>query len=110
MWLASFSAAARVPSAGPPPTGCPSAEETFVVALHQLALDLLHSVERHPDHDQDRGAAEREVLVVPAGEVEEEVREDGHDAEVDRAGQRDSGEDELEVLRRRASGSDAGDE
>src|SRR3954452_9545816 len=100
MWLASFSAAARVPSAGPPPTGCPSAEETFVVALHQLVLDLLHSVERHPHYDQDRRSAEREVLVVPAGEVEEEVGQHRDDAEVDRARQRDPGYPELQVLGR----------
>src|SRR5262249_19712051 len=44
-----------------------SAQESFVVALHQLALDLLHSVQRNADHDQHRGAAEREVLVVATG-------------------------------------------
>ena len=38
-------------------------EESFVVALLELALDLLHGVERDTHHDQDRGAAEREVLV-----------------------------------------------
>src|ERR1700712_2865742 len=43
-----------------------SAEEAFVVALHQLALDLLHGVEGDAHHDQHSGAAEREVLVLPA--------------------------------------------
>ena len=40
------------------------AQETVVIALHELALDLLHRVEPHADHDQHRGAAEREVLVL----------------------------------------------
>src|SRR3954464_5241484 len=40
-----------------------SAQESFVVALLELGLDLLHGVERDTDHDQQRGAAEREVLV-----------------------------------------------
>src|SRR4051794_7855345 len=40
-----------------------SAQESFVVALLQLALDLLHRVECDAHHDEDRGAAEREVLV-----------------------------------------------
>ena len=38
-----------------------SLEEALVVAHHQLRLELLHRVERHADHDQDRGAAEVEV-------------------------------------------------
>src|SRR3954449_7124625 len=38
------------------------AQESFVVALLELALDLLHGVERHADHDEDRRAAERESL------------------------------------------------
>src|SRR5437764_3508824 len=32
-------------------------QETLVVAHHQLGLELLHRVQRHPDHDQDRGPA-----------------------------------------------------
>src|SRR4051794_29145853 len=55
----------------PGPTGrvdaAPLTQEPFVVALHQLALDLLDRVQRHADHDQHRGAAEREVLVVATG-------------------------------------------
>src|SRR6476469_9247016 len=38
-----------------------SAQESFVVALLQLALDLLHRVQRDADHDEQRGATEREV-------------------------------------------------
>src|SRR6266496_100632 len=44
-----------------------SAQEPFVVALHQLALDLLHRVEGHADHDQHGRTAEREVLIVATG-------------------------------------------
>src|SRR4051812_17097108 len=40
-----------------------SAEESFVVPLLELALDLLHRVERDTHHDEDGRAAEREVLV-----------------------------------------------
>src|SRR6476469_11033879 len=40
-----------------------SAQEPFVVALLELALDLLHRVEGDADHDQDRRAAEGAVLV-----------------------------------------------
>ena len=36
------------------------AQEAFVVAQHQLALDLLHGLEADADHDEHRGAAERE--------------------------------------------------
>ena len=36
-------------------------QEALVVAHHQLRLELLHRVQRHADHDQDRGAAEVEV-------------------------------------------------
>src|SRR3954452_18481706 len=39
------------------------AQESFVVALLELALDLLHGVEGDTDHDEDRRAAEREPLV-----------------------------------------------
>src|SRR6476469_3491359 len=41
----------------------PSSQESFVVALLELALDLLHGVQRDADHDEDRRSAEREVLV-----------------------------------------------
>src|SRR4051794_38814275 len=87
-----------------------SAQESFVVPLHQLALDLLHGVEAHADHDQHCGATEREVLIVAAGDTEEEVRQDGDDSQVHRTGQRDPGEHELQILGRGASGPDAGDE
>ena len=39
----------------------PSGEEALVVAHHQLAVDLLHRLERDAHGDQQRGAAEREL-------------------------------------------------
>src|SRR3712207_9084244 len=44
----------------PPGSARPLPQEPFVVALHQLALDLLHRLETHAHHDQHCGAAERE--------------------------------------------------
>ena len=41
----------------------PLAEEPFVVALLQLALNLFHCIEPDPDDDEDRCATEGEVLV-----------------------------------------------
>src|SRR6266536_2741440 len=88
----------------------PLAQEAFVVALHQLALDLLHRVEGDADHVQHGGATEREVLVVAAGDREEEVRQDGNDAQVDRAGKGDTRQHELQVLGGGPARPDAGDE
>src|SRR4029078_10870581 len=39
-------------------------QETFVVAHHQLAVDLLHRLEHHTDRDEDRGAAEADAADV----------------------------------------------
>src|SRR3712207_8096366 len=40
-------------------------QEPFVAALVQLRLDLLHRLQTHSHHDEHRGPAEREVLVLP---------------------------------------------
>src|SRR4029077_11667085 len=37
-------------------------EEALVVAHHELAVDLLHGLERHADGDEDRDAEEAELL------------------------------------------------
>ena len=79
----------------------PLAQEPFVVALHELALDLLHRLQAHTDHDQHGGAAEREVLLLAADQVDEQVRQDRDDAQVERARQGDPAEDEVQVLRGR---------
>src|SRR3954471_16876797 len=86
-----------------------SAQESFVVALLELALDLLHRVQRDAHHDQDRRAAEREVLVGPDDRDGDE-RDQGDQAEVQRPGQRDAGQDVVEVLLSRLARPDPGDE
>src|SRR3954465_6361647 len=48
-------------------------KKTFVVAHHELRLDLLHRLETHADHDQHRGAAERELHAL--GQAEQHVRQ-----------------------------------
>src|SRR5215475_7719195 len=63
-------------------------EEPFVVALHELALDLLHSLQADTDDDQYGGATEGEVLLLAADQVDEQVRQDRDDAQVQRAGER----------------------
>src|SRR6476619_2200142 len=85
-------------------------QEPFVVTLHQLALNLFHSVQSHADHDQHCGPAEREVLVVAAGHRKEEVRQDRHDAEIQGPRQRDPRQYELQVLGSRAAGPDTRNE
>src|SRR3954454_11295852 len=86
-----------------------SAQESFVVPLLELALDLLHRVERDADHDQDGRATEREVLVrVHQGEGDQ--RDERDQPEVERARQRDAGQDVVEVLLSRLAGPDPGDE
>src|SRR4051794_32203206 len=74
------------------PGDCGSSQESFVVALLQLALDLLHRVQRDTHHDQDRGAAEGEVLV-GVEEDQRDQRDERHASEVQRTGQRDAGQD-----------------
>src|SRR4051812_15921052 len=67
------------------------AQEPFVVALHELAFDLLHGLQADANHDQNRGAAEREVLqrLVAAHQTDEQVGQDRNDAQVQRAGKGD---------------------
>ena len=63
-------------------------QEPFVVALLQLALDLLHGVQADADHDQDAGAAEREVLVRRRPARARQSGSTAMTAQVERAGQR----------------------
>src|SRR4051794_14143911 len=86
-----------------------SAQEPFVVALLELALDLFDGVERDADHDQDRGAAEGEVLV-GADQDEGDQRDQGDQTEVQRSWQRDPGQDVGQVVLGRLAGPDPGDE
>src|SRR5436305_1317164 len=50
-------------------------QEALVTSHHQLRLELLHRFQRDPDDDQQRGAAEVEVLVRAR---EEDRRQGGH--------------------------------
>ena len=78
----------------------------FVVALLELGLDLLHRLQADAHDDEDRGAAEGEVLV--GGDRDQRHEGDERDdAEVEGTGQRDAGEDVVEVLGRRPAGADA---
>src|SRR5436305_15327548 len=52
----------------PSPTDPASLHEAFVVAHHELALDLLDRVHGDAHHDQQRGAAEVELDPHPLGE------------------------------------------
>src|SRR5688500_9542287 len=55
----------------------PLAQEPFIVALHELALDLLDGLQSDANHDQHSRPAEGEVLVLLAVQPdEEEVRQD----------------------------------
>src|ERR1700722_2638959 len=93
------------------PRAWPSAEalleESLVTSHHQLRLELLHRFERDTDHDQDRGAAELEVLVRGG---EKDPRQRGHSGEEQRAWERQSREDAVEEFSGRAPGPHAGDE
>src|SRR3954447_26891979 len=86
-----------------------SAQESFVVALLELALDLLHRIERDTHHDEDRGATERESLV-RVDEHERDQRDEGDQTEVERARQRDAGQDVGQVVLGRLARPDPGDE
>src|SRR6187200_1325946 len=94
---------------GPMKISLISAQESFVVALLELALDLLHRVERNAHHDQDGRATEREVLV-RADDGDGDQRDQGDQGEVERAWQRDAGQDVVEVLLSRLARPDPGDE
>src|SRR6476659_10515514 len=87
----------------------PSSQESFVVALLELALDLLHGVQRDADHDEDRGSAEREVLV-GVDEDQRDQRDEGHHSEVQGSREGDAGQHVVQVLLGRLARPDPGDE
>src|SRR4051812_30107098 len=72
-------------------------QEAFVVAHHQLGLELLHGVEGHADDDQQRGSAEVERLRrARGGDHDRRQRRDG--GEVERAREREPREDAVQEL------------
>ena len=84
-------------------------QEAFVVAHHQLRLELLHGVEGHADHDQERRAAEVEVRrSVWLGDDDGRERRDGRQVQGSR--ERQAREDAVQELGRRAPWPHAGDE
>src|SRR4051794_1810728 len=82
-------------------------QEALVVAHHQLGLELLHRVEGHAHDDEQRGPAEEEVR---ARLVDEDRRQRRDRREVQRAGERQAGEDAVQELRRRPPRTHARDE
>jgi hypothetical protein len=77
------------------------------VPLLQLRLDLLHRLEADAHDDQDRGPTEGEALV--GVEVDQrEDRDEADQAQIERTGQRDAGQDVVEVLGRGPPRADAG--
>src|SRR5215211_2229395 len=82
-----------------------SLQEAFVVAHHELRLELLHGVKGDADHDQDRGAAEVEVR---RRLVDEDRRQRRHGRQIQRARERQPREDPVQELGRRAPRAHAG--
>ena len=79
------------------------------MTLLHLRIDLLDGLEAHTDDDEDRGAAEREVLV--GVQVHQRQGRDHRDeAEVQRTGCRETGEHIRQVVLRGLSGSYSRDE
>src|ERR1019366_10824763 len=71
-------------------------EETLVVAHHQLAVYLLHGLERHSDADEQRRARERDRGYVP--DREEDRRRQRHRRKEEASRQGDPVEDPREVV------------
>src|SRR5713101_541099 len=85
-----------------------SGQEAFVVAHHELAVDLFHRLQRHAHRDQQRGAPERELSDVPQRQHEQRYGGDG--GEEQRTGQGDAVQHLGEILLGVTPGPDAGDE
>src|SRR5215207_11516801 len=132
--MMTFSAAAdwgKLTDLASPTTDTGLLHEPIVVAHDQLRLDLLNSVHRHTDDDQQRCAAEVELhahtlgdepgqrrieLLPDPGDLlnlepgDQELRQDRDHCEIDRTNQRDSREDRIDMFRRPLARTDPGDE
>src|ERR1043166_7750969 len=90
----------------PSPANPPALHEPLVVARQQVGLHLRHGVERHPDDDQQRRAAEVEGDVDLA---DQQRRQDTDGRDIDGADQCQSSEDAVDVLCRALTGTDSRD-
>ena len=86
-----------------------SADEALVVAHHELGFDLLHRLDDDGHDDQEAGATEPDRPEI-AEQDADEGGQDRDDAEEQRAGERDPGDDPGQVFLRGPSGPDARDE
>src|SRR5690606_29636680 len=86
-----------------------SAEEPFVIALLELALDLPHRLKTDTHDDQDAGPAEREVLVRPETS-QRHCRHERDQAQIQRTRPGDPVEYVAQVLSGRSASPDARDE
>src|ERR1035437_2163962 len=85
-----------------------SGKEAFVVAHHQLTVDLLHRLQRDTDGDQQRGSPKGELTDVPQGEDQQWC--DSDRGEKQRTGQGDAVQHLREIPLGRRSRTDPGDE
>src|SRR5579863_4884810 len=85
-----------------------SLDEAPVVAHREPCLDLRNRVERDADNDQQRGRTEIERRDREA--ALERTRQHGQQPEVDRRGRGDPDQNLIEVINRRLTGPDPGNE
>src|SRR5689334_6262277 len=86
-----------------------SSQEPFVVPLLELRLDLFHGLQSDPDDDEDRRAAEGEVLI-GLHQDERDQRNQGDQSEIQRARGDDPDEHVVEVLSGGTARANARDE
>lgn len=73
--------------------------QTIVMTHQQVALDLLQSVEHHADHDQQRRTSvEVGERLLDAQELHRQRGQDRHDGQEERAGERDTRHDGVDVV------------
>src|SRR4051812_46051220 len=83
----------------------PSADEAFVVAHHELRLELLHRLDDDADHDEQARSPEADPAET-GDERGHHLRRHGDDAQEQRTGDRDPEHDLREVVLRRSPRSD----
>jgi len=86
-----------------------SLEQALVVTLLQLRINLLHRVQTDTHDDQNAGATKGEVLI-GVHRRQAQSAESEQQTKIERAWQRDTGQNVVEVLGGGASRTDTGDE